>query len=65
MCANSNNTVIADTLEVFAVTTYRLLVKLDVTLRNFILLILVQELPSFIPNTLYNTYSHICFCFAV
>ena len=28
MCANSNNTVIADTLEVFAVATYRLLVKL-------------------------------------
>ena len=65
MCANSNNTIIANVLEVFAVATYRLLVKLDATLRNLILLILVQELPQFIPNTLHNTYSHICFCFAV
>lgn len=65
MCANSDNTIIANMLEIFAVATYRLLVKLDVTLRNFILLILVQELPQFIPNTLHNTNSHICFCFAV
>ena len=46
MYANSDNTIIANVLEVFAVATYRLLVKLDVTLRNLILLILVQELPS-------------------
>ena len=41
MCANSDNTVITDTLEVFTVTTYRLLVKLDVILWNLIFLTLM------------------------
>ena len=41
MCANSNNTVITDTLEVFTVTTYRLLVKLYVILWNLIFLTLM------------------------
>ena len=46
MCANSDNTVITDTLEVFTVTTYRLLVKLYVILRNLIFLRLCRNLSS-------------------
>ena len=56
--ANTNGTIVINALEMFAITTYRLLVKLDVIHRNLVFLTLVKVLSQPVPHTFHNTYSH-------
>ena len=63
VCANSHDTIVTDTLEVLAIPTYRLLVKLDAVHRYFLSLVFVKELAQLVPHTFHNTYSHISLLF--